>query len=1279
MPRVLSEACQECSVFDKSREVWQSGSTRCPLCTAPNASTCDRIPSCSWCPASARCQAASDVCAKCSGVRQRNECQRRPGCRWCTESGTCAGAGASCTACLLYRQQDAATSHMDPSQLDAFEGLCAALYTSASTAERRAAEDSLRAALVDAAPTAAPGAGGGPDALGRCAALLQAARTPYAQVYAATAMLRAAGERWLQLSPAQRADIRAAAASFLWQRAQSLPPNFVLNAVTQLYGRVTKWGWDTADPTDVLTDARKFLESGSASHAAAGLLLLADVVREFSLNMCGPPGSTTSRKLLPYRQRQLSISFRDSALFEIFSAASKNLEQICAAAQPDATARDAALKLLLACLSYDFSGSGRAMELGLPFLTLMTSSGPVSVPLMSAGGSASLHAADELQDDVAAVPFPERWRAVFQAPGPLLALLFGAYARAQPPASVWALECVLQLVAARRSMFVGDAAYVDTFVGVLLTHLTELLTAQTGLQHQENHHALCRTIMQLKSPHLLEALTHSPYWSSGFFSALVSFTHKSLKAWQWASNSVHYLLSFWAHLVVFTCTASDWTDDVRAGVADAAVAVLQSYDNTRIEAVAFLVANPGAFDDPLSSPDLLSEHMTFAPILARAKYDFVHTYLVQQLDGMAHALEQAVVGGATGDHLEAAVRQLSWVVRASAAAVRGRGAFAMPTADDNARDGDLALRCLSVPRLCAARGPGAHASEAWQQLRTAGLFFAQQLHKAYLAESASETTEMHERLAQMGRPLAAVLAADARDALAWGGEVADTAVALISSLASCGGSAAQLNDCGASRALAASAAGSSATLSARSRGRLFASVARLVLGGIYSGEMSANVDAAVDDIVRPLVPALEGVLAQGAYAAQVLEGVRAVVEAVVGCGAFRSLVEWMHPRYTQLMMPARGAGDASSAGAAPLDPALARAALRLASELSTNREGRMSGDACTSPVQAHTFRAVAAVCAAWAPLLCSAARLLGQSAAAQADDPAAYNAVYRPAKHLLKAAANCYGQPAWAPVGTLEACGDTSPREVVDAAVAVACALPTRDVCAYPKLARALFGALAACAGTAPHLVLGCGGSSPEAARAVLAVVEDGLRAYAERDVAEMAAGVVADLLAAILAASQRQQGLRTGSAAAAASAPQSPAPEPPLPRQSRERAEADALAFAGNAPAESLARVAAALIEATAASRVPGFSAARPLLLIASAAPGALMEVGRALSARQASDAARQALGEAWAELGSAVGSALEGSHAASSVAAAVFHRAVGQLIADAQAKSFSLAFPFA
>ena len=142
-----------------------------------------------------------------------------------------------------------------------------------------------------------------------------------------------------------------------------------------------------------------------------------------------------------------------------------------------------------------------------------------------------------------------------------------------------------------------------------------VLRTQHGLTKHENYHELCRLLARIKSNFQLSELVKAEHYLD-WISLVATFTIDSFKHWQWAANSVHYLLSLWSRLVAsMPYLKGEMPSQLETYVPQ----VIAAFINSRMELVRAIASAEAAadVDDPLENEELLIEQLETLPNLCR--------------------------------------------------------------------------------------------------------------------------------------------------------------------------------------------------------------------------------------------------------------------------------------------------------------------------------------------------------------------------------------------------------------------------------------------------------------------------------------------------------------------------------------------------------------------------------------------------------------------------------------------------------------------------------------
>lgn len=99
---------------------------------------------------------------------------------------------------------------------------------------------------------------------------------------------------------------------------------------------------------------------------------------------------------------------------------------------------------------------------------------------------------------------------------------------------------------------------------------------------------------------------------------VAQLTIDSLNSWQWAKDSVYYLLGLWSRLVSsMPYLKGDSPSLLEANVPK----ITQAYITSRLESVRVVLAHGNGLDEMLDAEEQLSEQLESLPYLVRFQYD----------------------------------------------------------------------------------------------------------------------------------------------------------------------------------------------------------------------------------------------------------------------------------------------------------------------------------------------------------------------------------------------------------------------------------------------------------------------------------------------------------------------------------------------------------------------------------------------------------------------------------------------------------------------------------
>ncbi|XP_011206263.1 ran-binding protein 16 isoform X1 [Bactrocera neohumeralis] len=573
-------------------------------------------------------------------------------------------------------------------EIQQLEILCKQLYEATDSVIRSDAEKALVAFVSSQ------------DALPKCQMLLERADSSYAQLLAATTLTKLI--QGLNLE--QRIDIRSYVLNYLANRPNL--QHFVVQALVTLLAKITKYGWFDMYKSELIfqnlfEDVKKFLQ-GSVEHCTIGVQILSQLVLEMNSIIEVDVNLTFSKN------RKIATSFRDQQLYDIFLLScsllvtardnSKNLNFMDESQQ---ALISHVLRLTKNCLSFDFIGSST----------------------------------DESSDDMNSVQIPTSWRPAFLDSN-TLKLFFDLYQILPNGLASYSLSCLVQMTSVRRSLFNNSERT------KFLTHLVEgvknILMNLHGLSDPDNYHEFCRLLARLKSNYQLGELIAVPCYPEAI-QLIAKFTVQSLQMWQFAPNSVHYLLTLWQRMVASVPYVKSPEPHLLGTYTPE---VTKAYIESRLDAVPVIVRDN--MEDPLDDLCMVQQQLEQLSVIERCEYDKTCTLLVQHFDQKAREYENLLqTPNANPMDITVHELQLTWLVYIIGSAIVGR--LTVNSNDDHdTMDAELVIRVLQLMSLTDARLPQA----GCEKLELAVLSFLEQVRKMHITEQ-TQKANVYKRLSEV--------------------------------------------------------------------------------------------------------------------------------------------------------------------------------------------------------------------------------------------------------------------------------------------------------------------------------------------------------------------------------------------------------------------------------------------------------------------------------------------------------------------------------------------------
>ncbi|KAL1509455.1 hypothetical protein ABEB36_004189 [Hypothenemus hampei] len=444
------------------------------------------------------------------------------------------------------------------------------------------------------------------------------------------------------------------------------------------------------------------LFQGSVEHCMIGVQLLSQLTCE--MNQISEIEANRSLT----KHRKIASSFRDSQLFEIFrlscsllGRASQNCKNLNFSDENQHGLMTQLLRLAQNCLTFDFIGTST----------------------------------DESSDDLCTVQIPTSWRPAF-LDFTTLTLFFDLYHSLPNTLSSLALSCLVQIASVRRSLFS------NTERGKFLTHLVNgvkhILQNPQGLSDPANYHEFCRLLARLKSNYQLGELVMVENYPEAI-QLIAKFTLQSLQMWQFAPNSVHYLLSLWQRMVASVPYVKATEPHLLETYTPE---VTSAYITSRLESAA-MVARDG-LEDPLDDLGMVQQQLEQISVIGRCEYGKTCTLLVQLFDQTATTYQELLASPTQPIEIAVQEGQLTWLVYIIGAAIGGRVSFNSNEEHDT-MDGELVCRVLQLMNLT----DNGLAQNGCEKLERAMLSFFEQFRKIYVGDQVQKNSKVYRRLSEV--------------------------------------------------------------------------------------------------------------------------------------------------------------------------------------------------------------------------------------------------------------------------------------------------------------------------------------------------------------------------------------------------------------------------------------------------------------------------------------------------------------------------------------------------
>ncbi|OIV97529.1 hypothetical protein TanjilG_12286 [Lupinus angustifolius] len=322
---------------------------------------------------------------------------------------------------------------------------------------------------------------------------------------------------------------------------------------------------------------------------------------------------------------------------------------------------------------------------------------------------------DESSDEFGTVQIPTPWKTVLEDSS-TLQIFFDYYAISKPPLSKEALECLVRLASVRRSLFTNDASR-----SMFLAHL------MTGTK-------------------LSELVNVEGY--SDWIRLVAEFTLKSLQSWQWASNSVYYLLGLWSRLV---SSVPYLKGDAPSLLDEFVPKITESFITSRFNSVQAGLPDDLS-DNPLDNAELLQDQLDCFPYLCRFQYESSSLFIINIMEPVLQMYtERARVQVSDNSDLAVNEDKLAWIVHIIAAILKIKQCTGCSVESQEVLDAEISARVL---RLINVTDSGIHSQRygeiSKQRLDRAILTFFQHFRKSYVGDQAIHSSkQLYARLSEL--------------------------------------------------------------------------------------------------------------------------------------------------------------------------------------------------------------------------------------------------------------------------------------------------------------------------------------------------------------------------------------------------------------------------------------------------------------------------------------------------------------------------------------------------
>ncbi|XP_072612720.1 ran-binding protein 17 isoform X11 [Vulpes vulpes] len=296
--------------------------------------------------------------------------------------------------------------------------------------------------------------------------------------------------------------------------------------------------------------------------------------------------------------------------------------------------------------------------------------------------------------------------------------------------------CTVQIPTTWRTILL-EPETLDLFFN--LYHTLPPLLSQLGLSDPGNYHEFCRFLARLKTNYQLGELVMVKEYPE-VIRLIANFTITSLQHWEFAPNSVHYLLTLWQRMVA----SVPFVKSTEPHLLDTyAPEITKAFITSRLESVAIVVRDN--LDDPLDDTATVFQQLEQLCTVSRCEYEKTCTLLVQLFDQNAQNY-QKLLHSPSAITVDKAIQEgrLAWLVYLVGTVVGGRLTYTS-TDEHDAMDGELSCRVFQLISLMDTGLPQC----SNEKIELAILWFLDQFRKTYVGDQLQRTSKVYARMSEV--------------------------------------------------------------------------------------------------------------------------------------------------------------------------------------------------------------------------------------------------------------------------------------------------------------------------------------------------------------------------------------------------------------------------------------------------------------------------------------------------------------------------------------------------